>query len=107
VSRFAALARLALGSVERPDLPAIGGKLGRSSASGPLSLRAGSGPDLGEVITTGAFIAFYSSDELADRHARGLDGEVSRHGKVTVLYVSDVDFPAATDAQRRTIEGCV
>jgi hypothetical protein len=67
------------------------------------------GPDVGEIITSGAFIAFYSSSALANRRAREIarNGEVSRHGKVTVLYVHAPDFPSATDAQRAAIESCV
>jgi hypothetical protein len=66
-------------------------------------------PDVGEVITAGAFIAFYSSARLADRRAREIahNGTVSRHGRITVLYVSAPDFPAADKAQRKAIEACV
>ncbi len=63
-------------------------------------------PDRGELVTAGAFIAFYSSEELADKLATGVEANakrikatVEREGEVTVIY---------TDAQTRDeIESCL
>lgn len=64
------------------------------------------GPDRGELITRGAFVAFYSSvrraDELADavrENSQRTGGEVGRYGDVTVVYLQN--------AKRETIEGCL
>jgi hypothetical protein len=53
-------------------------------------------PDRGELITAGAFIAFYSSTQRADALAGGVSANASRlkarvvrHGPVTVLYLDD------------------
>lgn len=50
-------------------------------------------PDRGELITAGAFIAFYSSAKVADDLAGGVrantkafNGTVERHDDVTVVY---------------------
>jgi hypothetical protein len=70
-------------------------------------------PDVGELVVPGAFLAFYSTEALADRLAPGirknaerLDGDLRRHGKITVLFVSTEGF-ATTGDQRVRIEGCV
>ena len=63
-------------------------------------------PDRGELITKGAFIAFYSTakraDELADgvrENSGGINGRVERHGDVTVVYLPGAD--------RDAVERCV
>ena len=63
-------------------------------------------PDRGELITRGAFIAFYSSSDRADELAGGVRenakqtaGKVARYDDVTVVYLSN--------APRDTIEGCL
>ena len=63
-------------------------------------------PDEGELITKGAFIAFYSSEEKADRlyagilrNAMRLKAGTSRRGRITVLYL-----PGSPRAQ---IDRCV
>lgn len=63
-------------------------------------------PDRGELIATGAFLAFYSSADRAEELAAGVRenvengrGEVARYGDVTVLYLPN--------AKRDTIENCV
>ena len=63
-------------------------------------------PDRGELITRGAFIAFYSSSERAEELAdavRGnadrVHGDVARYDDVTVLYLPN--------AERDPIENCV
>jgi hypothetical protein len=63
-------------------------------------------PDRGELITTGAFVAFYSSSDRAEELAAGVRknaeqarGEVARYDDVTVVYLPN--------AKRDTIESCV
>lgn len=63
-------------------------------------------PERGELITSGAFVAFYSSSDRAEELAAGVRksaeqarGEVTRYGAVTVLYLPN--------AKRDTIENCV
>jgi hypothetical protein len=63
-------------------------------------------PDRGELITTGAFVAFYSSSDRAEElaaevreNAERARGDVARYGDVTVLYLPD--------AKRDTIENCL
>jgi hypothetical protein len=63
-------------------------------------------PDRGELITTGAFVAFYSSSDRAEELAAGVGknaeqarGEVARYDDVTVVYLPN--------AKRDTIENCV
>jgi hypothetical protein len=62
----------------------------------------------GELITSGTFIAFYPSAQIAAdaapqvRHnARVHHGSITRHGAITVLYL-----PSA-EAVRKQIERCV
>jgi hypothetical protein len=52
-------------------------------------------PDRGELITTGAFIAFYSSEQVAERLSKGVKANaagksltVDRRGAVTIVYIS-------------------
>jgi hypothetical protein len=75
----------------------------RAASPGPDDEDA---PDRGELITAGAFVAFYSSADRAEELAAGVRsnagharGEVARYGDVTVLYLAD--------ARRDTIENCV
>ena len=63
-------------------------------------------PDRGELITSGAFLAFYSSSDRAEelavgvrKNAKQARGEVVRYDDVTVLYLPN--------AKRDTIENCV
>ena len=63
-------------------------------------------PDRGELITRGAFIAFYSSAERADELAGGVRDnaeesgtEVERYDDITVVYLPGAD--------REPIEGCL
>jgi hypothetical protein len=62
-------------------------------------------PDRGELLTTGAFLGFYSSSDRADELAVAVRenvparGDVARYGDVTVLYLPE--------AERDTIENCV
>lgn len=63
-------------------------------------------PDSGELVTSGAFVAFYSSSDRAEELAAGVRknaeqarGEVVRYDDVTVLYLPN--------AKRDTIENCV
>lgn len=63
-------------------------------------------PERGELVTSGAFVAFYSSSDRAEELAAGVRksaeqarGEVARYGDVTVLYLPN--------AKRDTIENCV
>jgi hypothetical protein len=63
-------------------------------------------PDRGELVTTGAFVAFYSSSDRAEElaaevreNAEQARGDVARYGDVTVLYLPD--------AKRDTIENCL
>jgi hypothetical protein len=63
-------------------------------------------PDRGELVTSGAFVAFYSSSGRAEELAGGVRknavqarGEVARYDDVTVLYLPN--------AKRDTIENCV
>ena len=63
-------------------------------------------PDRGELVTTGAFVAFYSSSDHAEelapevrKNAGQARGEVVRYGDVTVLYLPG--------AKRDKIENCL
>jgi hypothetical protein len=63
-------------------------------------------PDRGELITTGAFVAFHSSSDRAEelaavvrRSAKQARGELARYDDVSVVYL-----PNAT---RDTIDKCV
>jgi hypothetical protein len=63
-------------------------------------------PDRGELITSGAFVAFYSSSDRAEELAAAVResaeqarGEVARYDEVTVLYLPN--------SERHTIENCV
>jgi hypothetical protein len=63
-------------------------------------------PDRGELITNGAFVAFYSSSHHAEEAAAGVResaerarGEVARYDDVTVVYLPN--------AKRETIENCI
>jgi hypothetical protein len=63
-------------------------------------------PDRGELVTSGAFVAFYSSSDRAEELAAGVRenagearGEVARFDDVTVVYLPN--------AKRETIENCV
>jgi hypothetical protein len=63
-------------------------------------------PDRGELVTSGALVAFYSSSDRAEQLAAGIRknaeqtrGEVARYDDVTVLYLPK--------AKRDTIENCV
>jgi hypothetical protein len=65
--------------------------IGGPSAPAPDDTNA---PDRGELITTGAFIAFYSSEQVAERLSKGVKANaagkrltVDRKGAVTVLYI--------------------
>lgn len=68
-------------------------------------------PDVGELIVppSGVFIAFYSSEGLADRLAEQIsrNGEVTRHGRISVLYVDGAELPALSTDDREKIESCV
>jgi hypothetical protein len=63
-------------------------------------------PDRGQLITNGAFVAFYSSSDRAERpaaeirkRAEQVRGEVARYDEVSVLYLPN--------AKRDTIDNCV
>jgi hypothetical protein len=63
-------------------------------------------PDRGQLVTRGAFVAFYSSSDRAEelaaevrKNADQARGEVARYDDVTVLYLPN--------AKRDTIETCV
>jgi hypothetical protein len=63
-------------------------------------------PDRGELMTAGAFVAFYSSADRAEelaaevrRAAAQARAEVARYDDVTVVYLPN--------AKRDTIENCV
>jgi hypothetical protein len=63
-------------------------------------------PDRGELVTSGAFVAFYSSSDRAEQlvpevrgNAEQARGEVARFEDVTVVYLPN--------AKRETIENCV
>ncbi len=63
-------------------------------------------PDRGELITQGAFIAFYSSPKRADELEGGVrqtskeaGTDVVRHGDVTVVYLAN--------AGRDKVEACL
>ncbi|TMK40469.1 MAG: hypothetical protein E6G56_07345 [Actinobacteria bacterium] len=66
------------------------------------------GAPIGELITTGTFIAFYSNQADANRakpsvarNAARLHGSITRHGNITVIYL----YP--TDTNRKKVERCV
>jgi hypothetical protein len=63
-------------------------------------------PDRGELITSGAFVAFYSSSDRAEdlaaevrENAERAHGEVARFDDVTVVYLPN--------ARRETVENCI
>jgi hypothetical protein len=63
-------------------------------------------PDRGELVTSGAFVAFYSSSDRAEQlmpevreNVEQARGEVARFDDVTVVYLPN--------AKRETIENCV
>jgi hypothetical protein len=72
--------------LEAQSLEVIGGE----GAPSPGDTDA---PDRGELVTRGAFIAFYSSEALADKlaggvesSAKGAGGNFKRYGPVTVVF---------------------
>jgi hypothetical protein len=62
-------------------------------------------PDRGELVTSGAFVSFYSSDRAEQlmrevrENAEQARGEVARFQDVTAVYLPN--------AKRETIENCV
>jgi hypothetical protein len=87
------------GSDEPPSIAAVKACLEDNGlrVTGGASPRAAGdddAPDRGELITDGAFIGFYSSKELADKLAAGVEegaketaAAVERKGSVTVVYI--------------------
>jgi hypothetical protein len=75
---------------------------------GPVFPQQGPNSPDGELITTGAFIAFYTHAHKAQRlepgikqNARRFGGQVVRHGAVTVLWI----HPPASGL-RNALSGC-
>jgi hypothetical protein len=68
-------------------------------------------PDVGEIVVppSGVFIAFYSSAARAARLAKSIaaNGELSRHGGITVLYSHAAGLPPLAPSDRKKIEACV
>ena len=71
---------------------------GKPAQNAPATAQNASGdddaPDRGELLAPGAFIAFYSSPELADKRAAGIrtnakriKATVERKGDVTIVYL--------------------
>jgi hypothetical protein len=82
--------------LEDEGLEVLGGKPGPDDEDAP---------DRGELITRGAFVAFYSSSDRAEELAAEVrqeakqHGEVARYDDVTILYLRN--------ANRETIENCI
>jgi hypothetical protein len=75
---------------------------------GPVLPQQGQNTPDGELITNGAFIAFYTDQRKAERlepevrqNARRFGGEVVRKGAVTVLWIR----PPAS-ALHNAVSGC-
>jgi hypothetical protein len=62
-------------------------------------------PDRGELITSGAFVAFYSSSDRAEELAAEVRQEAEQHGEVA--RYDDVTVVYLRNANRETIENCI
>jgi hypothetical protein len=63
-------------------------------------------PDVGELVTRGAFVAFYSTTGKADARAGEVRANVDRAGGKTERY-GDVTVAFFTDAARDEVITCV